>query len=324
MRLRRGVGKETTLRLYYASDVHGSDVCWRKFLNAAGFYGLNTLIMGGDLCGKGLTPVVRENGGWKLPLAGEERHVSSEDELGELEKLVQQSGLYPRRMTKEEFDRISIDEDALAKMFETALVDGVRRWMEMADERLEKSGSVAYVMPGNDDPWAIDAALTGRSRVVACDDTVVRIGEHEMLSIGWANETPWHTDRELDESALYDRIKRLAERIDDPHGSIFNIHVPPHGSGLDTAIELDEELMPVLVGGQPVEIPVGSTAVREIIEEYQPALGLFGHIHESRGVHQIGRTTCINPGSNYGTGAIDGVVVELHADGVRNKHLVSG
>jgi Icc-related predicted phosphoesterase len=116
----------------------------------------------------------------------------------------------------------------------------------------------------------------------------------------------------------------LAVQLESPGSSIFNIHVPPHGSGLDTAIELDDTLRPVMVGGQPLEVPVGSTAVREIIEEYQPALGLFGHIHESRGVDQIGRTVCINPGSNYGTGAIDGVVVEMHADGVRSKHLVSG
>lgn len=324
MIFRRGPRKETTLRLYYASDVHGSDVCWRKFLNAAGFYGVDTLIMGGDLCGKGLAPVVRENGGWTLPLAGEERHATSEEQLEELEKLVQQSGLYPQRMSAEEFARISADSKALDEVFEQALVDGVRRWMEMADERLAKSEATAYVMPGNDDPWAIDAALENRARVIACDDKVVRIGAHEMLSLGWANETPWHTDRELDEAALYERIKRLADQLEDPASSIFNIHVPPHDSGLDTAIELDDTLRPVMVGGQPVEIPVGSTAVRQIIEEFQPALGLFGHIHESRGVDLIGRTMCINPGSNYGTGAIDGVLVELHDEGVRNKHLVSG
>jgi Icc-related predicted phosphoesterase len=200
----------------------------------------------------------------------------------------------------------------------------LRRWLELADERMPQYGIEVYVMPGNDDPWGVDKALAGREKVVACDDKIVRIGDHELLSLGWSNQTPWHTARELDENDLYARVKTLAEQLENPQGAIFNIHVPPYDSGLDTATELDETLRPVLVGGQPHEIPVGSTAVRRLIEEYQPALALHGHIHESRGIVGIGRTVCINPGSNYGTGRIDGAVVELDSNGVRNKHLVNG
>jgi uncharacterized protein len=322
--LRRSQREEPSLRLYYASDIHGSDVLWRKFLNAASFYEVGTLIMGGDLCGKGLAPVVRTNGGWTMPVAGEERHVADEAELEQLEQLVRRSGFYPRRMTQEEFARISDDPAALETMFEETIVEGLRGWMALADERLRGSEVVAYVMPGNDDPWAVDEALAGREKVVPCDDKVIRVGEHELLSLGWSNETPWHTARELDEDRLYARIKKLAEQLQDPSSAIFNIHVPPYHSGLDTAVELDETLKPVLVGGQQHEIPVGSTAVRQLIEEYQPALALHGHIHESRGIVAVGRTVCINPGSNYGTGRIDGAVVELAAGGVRNKHLVNG
>jgi Icc-related predicted phosphoesterase len=321
--LKRSKREPATLRLYYASDIHGSDLLWRKFLNAAAFYEVGALIMGGDLCAKGLAPVVRRNGGWTMPLAGEERHVADEAELEELEELVRRSGFYPRRMTQEEFVRLS-DPAALETMFEEAIVDSVSRWMALADERLRDSEAVAYVMPGNDDPWSVDQSLVGREKIVPCDDRVVRVGEHELLSLGWSNETPWHTARELDEDGLYARIKKLAEQLESARSAIFNIHVPPYNSGLDTATELDETLKPVFFGGQPHEIPVGSTAVRQLIEEYQPVLALHGHIHESRGIVGIGRTVCINPGSNYGTGRIDGAVVELHADGVRNKHLVNG
>jgi Icc-related predicted phosphoesterase len=320
---RRSRPNDVSLRLYYASDIHGSDLLWRKFLNAAAFYGVGTLIMGGDLCGKGLAPVVRTNGGWTLPVAGEERHVDNEAELEELERIVRQSGFYPRRMTAEEFERLS-DPALLEALFEETLVEGVRGWMALADERLRDSDVTAYVMPGNDDPWGIDDALAGRAKVVACDDTVLHVGSHELLSLGWSNQTPWHTARELDEEGLYARIRRLAEQLENPQTAIFNIHVPPYNSGLDTATELDDTLKPVLIGGQPHEIPVGSTAVRQLIEEYQPALALHGHIHESRGIVGIGRTVCINPGSNYGTGRIDGAVVELGSDRVRNKHLVNG
>ncbi len=319
----RSQPEDVSLRLYYASDIHGSDMLWRKFLKAGAFYDVGTLIMGGDLCGKGLAPVLRTNGGWTLPVAGEERHVSDEGELEQLETLVRQSGFYPRRMTVDEFDRLS-DPAALEAMFEETLVESVRAWMELADERLRDSNVMAYVMPGNDDPWGVDEPLEGRAKVVACDEKVVRIGDHELLSLGWSNPTPWHTARELDEDNLYSRVKALAEQLENPSSAIFNIHVPPYDSGLDTATELDETLKPVLVGGHPHEIPVGSTAVRQLIEEYQPALALHGHIHESRGIVEIGRTVCINPGSNYGTGRIDGAVVTLGAGRVRNKHLVNG
>ena len=147
---------------------------------------------------------------------------------------------------------------------------------------------------------------------------------HEMISCGYSNRTPWDSPRELDEDMLYVKIRALAEQLESPRTAIFNLHVPPYDSGLDTAIELDDELRPVLTGGRPHEIPVGSTAVRQLIEEYQPALALHGHIHESRGITRIGTTVAINPGSDYSGGRIDGCVVDLADDGVKSFQLVSG
>jgi len=65
-------------------------------------------------------------------------------------------------------------------------------------------------------------------------------------------------------------------------------------------------------------------AVREAIEKYKPLLGLHGHIHESRGVVNIGRTLCINPGSEYGEGIIRGAIVDLAKDKVLSYQLTSG
>ncbi|HEV2033778.1 MAG TPA: metallophosphoesterase [Candidatus Dormibacteraeota bacterium] len=315
---------QSSLRLYYASDIHGSDVCWRKFLNAAKFYEVGALIMGGDLAGKALAPVVASQDGWTVPIGGQERRASTEKEVQEMETLLRQSGFYPLRITRKEFERVSSDSDLLAHRFEETIVASVRGWMDLADQRLSGSQVVAYVMPGNDDPWAIDEALKGREHVVACDDCVVRIGDHELLSLGWSNRTPWNTPRELDEDGLYKSIHKLVDQLECTERAIFNLHVPPYDSGLDTATELDETLRPVLISGQPHEIPVGSTAVRQVIEEVQPALALHGHIHESRGITNIGRTVCINPGSKYASGRIDGVVVELDDQGVRHKRLVTG
>jgi Icc-related predicted phosphoesterase len=68
---------------------------------------------------------------------------------------------------------------------------------------------------------------------------------------------------------------------------------------------------------------VGSKAVRRAIETYQPILSLHGHIHESRGVATIGRTVCINPGSEYPDGVLRGAIVDFDRDGVKSYVLTS-
>ena len=70
--------------------------------------------------------------------------------------------------------------------------------------------------------------------------------------------------------------------------------------------------------------PVGSTACRETIERYQPLLGLHGHLHESRGTFQLGRTLCINPGSEYSEGVLRGALIELEGGQVKNYQLTTG
>ena len=100
--------------------------------------------------------------------------------------------------------------------------------------------------------------------------------------------------------------------------------MPPYDSRLDRAVELDAELRPRHHGGQPVEIPVGSTAVRDVIDEFQPLLALHGHIHESRGEARLGRTLAINSGSEYNTGRLHGVVVEVGDDAVLSHQFVVG
>ena len=180
------------------------------------------------------------------------------------------------------------------------------------------------MIPGNDDPWSIDAVLASGEHVVACDERLEMVGPHEMVSFGYSNRTPWHTPRELDEGQIYARLKRLADQLEGPERAIFNVHVPPYESSLDTAFEVDEDLRYVTKGGRPHEIATGSPAVRQVIEETQPLVSLHGHIHESRGVTTIGRTVAINPGSDYGSGHLDGCLVHLAPDRVLNQYLVSG
>ena len=176
-------------------------------------------------------------------------------------------------------------------------------------------------MPGNDDPSAVEDRIEAARRVESCDERVVEFDGYTMLSLGYSNRTPWDSPRELGEDELYRRIAALADQVSDHSRSIFNLHVPPYDSRLDTAAELDADFNIVLVGKEPKLIPVGSTAVREAIERYQPLAALHGHIHESAGAARIGRTLCLNPGSDYNTGRISGVIVNLRGDTVRHQFV---
>lgn len=317
--------KESITRIFYAGDVHGSRVCWKKFVNAAAHYPADALVMGGDLTGKALVPIVRESDGtYSARVIGEWRVARSAAELDQMQEAIATNGMYPLIVDPEEARALEADPGRRDRAFEKALLDELRLWVRLADERLAGTGTKAYVIPGNDDPWSIDEVLAAGTAVDACDEAVRRLGPHEMVSFGFSNRTPWQTPRELDEEEIYSRLKRLVDQLEAPERSILNVHVPPWESSLDTAYEVDEELRYVTKGGRPHEVATGSPAVRQIIEETQPLLSLHGHIHESKGVTRIGRTVAINPGSDYGSGHLDGCLVHLAPERVVGEYLVSG
>ncbi len=310
---------DESLTLYYASDIHGSDLLWRKFLGASAFYGADAAIMGGDLLGKAVVPIERrDDGTYKLTFLGAER-VIGDGELAETESSIRFNGFYPWVASADEITRRRADQEAL---FHQVARGELQHWIDLADERA--NGNRPFVIAGNDDPWYVDELLSTARGIVFCDDRVVRVGPHEMISSSYANRTPWDSPRELDEDALYERLRALADQLERPETSIFNLHVPPYDSGLDRAQKLKPDLTPVYAGGQPVPIPVGSTAVRRLIEEVQPLLALHGHIHESRGETRIGRTLALNSGSEYNTGRLHGVVVRLGLDRVISHQFVVG
>ena len=316
---------DETTSIFFASDFHGADPCWRKFLGAGRHYGVDALIMGGDLTGKALVPIARHgDGSFTARFLGERHEGRGPDELERLVTAVRFNGMYPWVATPADIEQHRDDATSRDELFEELILDNLRRWVALADERMPQYGIGVFVVAGNDDPWSCDDVLRAGKHVVACDDSVVRIGGHEMISCSYANVTPWHSPRELDEQSLYDHLRGLAEKVEDPHRAIFLFHVPPYDSGLDTAAQLDDNFTAVHVGGQPVQVPVGSSAVRQIIEEYQPLLSLHGHIHESGGRAMIGRTLSINAGSEYSTGMLHGAVVRLSEDKVLSHQLVLG
>ncbi len=314
------------MRLYYASDVHGTEKLWRKFLNAAAFYKADILIMGGDLTGKVLVPLVEKKPGyWIARLSGKEQNAKGEEQLLELERRIRLNGFYPIRCSVEDFSLLSADESYRNQRFREAMLAELQRWLDLAHDKLTDSGVTCYIMPGNDDEWDIDAVLDGAPLpVVSCGDRVVEADGVQILSSAWTNPTPWDSPRELPEEELAERLEKLAAELTSDRPAIFNLHCPPYDSGLDRAPQLTDDLRVVTEGGGPKIVPVGSTAVRELIERHQPLLALHGHIHESRATVEIGRTLCVNPGSAYAEGVLDGVVVDVDRDGISSYQLVSG
>jgi hypothetical protein len=181
------------------------------------------------------------------------------------------------------------------------------------------------MMPGNDDPPQISDVLGKSSCIRNPEGVVVNVSGHEMISMGWSNPTPWRTYRECSEEELGRRIDDMAASVKDMQRCIFNFHVPPFDSTLDSAPKLDRNMRPIVdPSGALVMIPVGSTAVRKAIEKYQPFLGVHGHIHESSGNIMIGGTLCLNPGSEYTSGILRGYLIDVDSGRVKRHQLTVG
>jgi len=297
------------MRIFFATDVHGSDVCWRKFLNAGKFHKVDVLIMGGDMTGKAMVPIVATGSGWELTLQGQRHSLSTEDGLRAMEKRISDRGYYPVRLTSEELAAWADDPALVDTRFKAEMLASVERWMALADERLAGTGIRCIVSPANDDMFEIDPIIEHATSVELGEANTIALDGFALVSTGWANPTPWNTFRELPEPELRERIDGLVAQVPDPHRAIFNFHAPPYGSNLDNAPKLDAD-MNYVSGGQAL-IPVGSKAVREAILAYGPPLSLHGHIHEGKGAVTLGTTLAVNPGSSYEDGVLQAAIVDL-------------
>lgn len=304
--------EEGVTRLFYATDIHGSSVCWRKFINAQEFYSADVLVLGGDTTGKAIMPIVDEGDRYTYERGGEQREIADDEELEEQLEVFANRGYYSYVLDESEYEALQNADDAEERqdeIFIEQMNERIREWTDFAEERLPDDVPV-FVCPGNDDPLEIDPVWKESDAITFGEGEEYRIDDRfTIVSCGWTNPTPWDTTREEPEEDLRERLVSIVDSVDDPDRCIFNFHAPPYNSELDEAPELDEDLRPKF-GGQTTE-PVGSKAVREMIEEHQPPLSLHGHVHESRGKTRIGDTMAVNPGSVYSEGSLQGAVIDL-------------
>ncbi len=313
-------------KIFFATDIHGSDVCLKKFLNAGKFYGVDAVVMGGDITGKMIVPIVEEAPDEYVAHLFGRRRAADSTGLAGLHKFIADAGFYPHHMTPEEMAALRADPAAVDELFQKLMTQTMSRWVDMAEDRLGGTGIEVIFAPGNDDPLFIDDLLSSSDVVVNPDSRVIELpGGFPMISVGYSNRTPWDSPRELDEDDLRKMIDEEVAKLADPRRAVFNLHVPPKNTPIDQAMELDAEFRPVVKGGSPVITGVGSSAVRDAIRTYQPMMSLHGHIHESRGEARIGKTIALNPGSEYSEGVLRGVIITLsQKKGLRGYQLVSG
>ena len=315
-------------RIYVASDFHAAEKAWRKFLNAISLnvYKSDVALLAGDLTGKAIVPIVQRNGHYETELFGVHRVARDDTELAQLQRDIADVGYYSFVTEASEAQRLAGDEADRDELLHRLMNERVAAWLQLASGRLADSQTPLYLIPGNDDDFAIDEILNQDGYApVNADGKVLDIpGGLQLLASGWSNHTPWQTPREETEDDLFDRLDALASQVEDPRKAIFMIHVPPHDSGLDTAPILDENLRPTISAGDVLRGPVGSVAVRRIIEKYQPVLAVHGHIHESGGERKIGKTLCINPGSEANHGILRGYLVDIGENGIELVQRVEG
>lgn len=316
-------------RIFFSTDVHASEVVFRKFIGTAKFYEADTLVMGGDITGKTVVPLVQDpNDTFHFNFQGQEFAKVTTEKLPDLETRIMNAGLYPHRVSASEYESLRSDNVKVSALFNRLMVERLSHWATLAEENLATLGVKCYWTGGNDDNQEVLESVKSTEHFVNVDGKCVKLESgQEMVNLGWSTPTPWNTPRECGEDDLAAKITPLISQITEPSSCIFNVHVPPFDSGLDTAPKLDITVtppQPVVEGGQQVLIPVGSTTVRSAIEKTQPLLMLCGHIHEAKAAIKIKRTTCINPGSEYQSGILRGVIVNLTKDKVLSYQFTSG
>jgi hypothetical protein len=311
--------------LFFTSDIHGSEKCWIKFLNAAEFYKADVIIMGGDVTGKVIIPIIQhKDGKYTTSVSGNDYTLNTTEEIEGIMKRIRAGGFYPYVCDDEEVAKLESDKKKVDHLFDLLMVEGLRRWLSMVEERVNKKVKV-IVSPGNDDRFIIDDSIKESERVIYPEESVVEIDKnHEMISCCWSNPTPWNSPREAPEDELEKKFEKEFNRVDKYENLICNFHVPPYNSNLDFAPKLDKNLRVKYTMGKPDIIPVGSKALQKLIKKYEPKLGLHGHVHESGGEKKYDKTLCLNPGSEYGEGILKGYLIDLTNDGIKRYWRVDG
>ncbi|HET6991658.1 MAG TPA: metallophosphoesterase [Bacteroidia bacterium] len=310
--------------ILFASDLHGSDIVFRRLIDTAIKNKVEAVLIGGDISGKTLTPIIKRVGGkYETKFLGRNKVVSDGTELSLLQQDIANSGSYSYIVDENDYRKLDTDKVFRAKIFLEQMKLRAKQWIAIAEERLKPKGIRFVIICGNDDDRELDHIIANSSFAENPEKKVITICDnHEVIGESSANKTPFNCPRDIEEDEIESNLRMKLKDIKDVGRSILIIHTPPINSSLDNAPALDKDLKPIVEGGSHVFKPVGSSAVRKIIEEVQPMLTLHGHIHESPGFCKIGRTYCFNPGSEYNNACLRSYLITMDRDSVKGHFLI--
>ena len=218
-------------RVFFATDVHGSERTFRKFLNGAKFYKVDHLIMGGDITGKFLVPIVHERDShYRVTLQGTTESLEGDSALQAVKERIETLGFYHVTLEEEALHAMQDSQGEIDALFRQLGRERLERWIALADERLAGTPVKWYVTGGNDDPMDVLTVLENMEseHVINCEGKVVMMDDrYPMANCGYSNPTPWDTPREVEEEVLEEHLEQAVQGIDDFTSAIFNFHVPP-------------------------------------------------------------------------------------------------
>ena len=314
--------KETTV--FYVTDIHGSNVCFRKFLNAGKIYNADILVLGEDIGGKSIVPIFESSAGYFYFNGDKNISINGGVELEKLKKEISDRGSYPYVTAESDWMELTADPARMSAVFNRLMVERLEEWLDLMRERERERPIIANI--GNDDPPDLLKTLQSHEKgnLFVPEEKVVQVDGYNIAGLSFVNMTPWKLPGDLPEEELHKKVMSLMDSMTDLDHAILNFHAPPYGTSLDVAAKLDDNLRPVTVSGNVLTEHVGSTSIREAIERYQPLMGLHGHIHESKGAERIGRTWVFNPGSVYYSGTLQGLLVKLTDNKVKSYIFTNG
>ncbi len=311
------------LRILFVTDTHAATIILNKAINAVHKYNISHLIIAGDITGKELRPIIDIGGNnFDVNFRGKRETVTS-DQLPGIKKNFEDYGYYFFECDELKLKELQTNEGQVSSLIEKCALDRLENWLDTLLKRIDLTSTCVMVTPGNDDSFELDSLLNSYEKKGIFSTNVAPdiFQSNEIITIDHVPHTQWSTPRELSERQLKNLISEKVNKLNNPEKAIFNIHCPPYNTQLDLVPELDNfQKRKVFPGGYNY-IHVGSTAVRECIENFQPLLGLHGHIHESSGEEKIGKTVCLNPGTEYKIGGFSSYIVEINNDGTLARYF---
>lgn len=305
------------MRILFVSDLHGASLIVRKAITAIRQHNVDVLFLAGDLSGKDLRPIIDQgNGLYVLSVRGEKKELNQSN-LEAIEQEFEDFGHYFFFCTQNEFKDLKENERKIISIMNNKILERIESWSLILSKSLDFKRTRVIITPGNDDILEIDGLLKQlQSKGIESNlDEPLDLGVNQVITLDYSNITPWDTSREVDEETLWKKIEPKVALLKNPSSAIFNFHVPPFNTRIDLAPELDKSMHPVITPGSDGKVHVGSRSIRKAIENYQPLLSLHGHIHESPGEERIGRTICLNPGSEYTLGILNGYIIDFDIKG---------